>query len=84
MSHRGRPDIQLAVAFMSTRVSCSTAQDWTKLKRLLQYLNRTIGDVLTIGADSLTKLMTWVDAAYGVHRDMKSHTGGAMSFGRGQ
>ena len=81
--HRGRPDIQLAVAFMCTRVSCSTMQDWLKLKRLLQYLNRTIDDVLILGADSLTKLMTWVDAAYGVHRDMKSHTGGAMSLGRG-
>ena len=83
VSHRGRPDIQLAVAFMCTRVSCSTDQDWLKLKRLLQYLNRTLDDVLTIGADSLTRLMTWVDAAYGVHRDMKSHTGGAMSLGRG-
>jgi hypothetical protein len=83
VSHRGRPDIQLAIAFMCTRVSCSTTQDWGKLKRLLQYLNRTMDDVLTIGADSLEKLMTWVDAAYGVHQDMKSHTGGAMSFGRG-
>ena len=26
VSHRGRPDIQLAIAFMCTRVSCSTAQ----------------------------------------------------------
>jgi hypothetical protein len=83
VSHRGRPDIQLAIAFMCTRVSCSTTQDWGKLKRLLQYLRRTMGDVLTIGADSLEKLVTWVDAAYGVHEDMKSHTGGAMSFGRG-
>ena len=83
VTHRGRPDIQLAIAFMCTRVSCSTTQDWGKLKRLLQYLNRTVNDVLTIGADSLDKLVTWVDAAYGVHQDMKSHTGGAMSFGRG-
>jgi hypothetical protein len=75
VSHRGRPDIQLAIAFMCTRVSCSTDQDWGKLKRLMQYLNRTMNEVLTIGADSLEKLMTWVDAAYGVHQDMKSHTG---------
>jgi hypothetical protein len=32
VSHRGRPDIQLAIAFMCTRVSCSTTQDWGKLK----------------------------------------------------
>jgi hypothetical protein len=83
VSHRGRPDIQLAIAFMCTRVACSTTQDWGKLKRLLQYLNWTIDNVLTIGAESPEKLMTWVDAAYGVHQDMKSHTGGTMSFGRG-
>jgi hypothetical protein len=83
VSHRGRPDIQLAIAFMCTRVSCSTNQDWGKLKRLMQYLNQTMNEVLTIGADSLEKLMTWVDAAYGVHQDMKSHTGGAMLFGGG-
>jgi hypothetical protein len=82
-SHRGRPDIQLAVAFLCTQVSRSTTQDWEKLKRLLQYLRGTLDDVLILGADSLTKLMTWVDAAYGVHHDMKSHTGGAMSLGWG-
>jgi hypothetical protein len=26
---------------------------------------------------------TWVDASYAVHGDMKSHTGGVISFGRG-
>ncbi len=37
----------------------------------------------TIGADDLGKLRTWVDASYAVHPDMRSHTGGAMSFKRG-
>ena len=35
------------------------------------------------GADNLTMMKTWVDAAYAVHHDMKSHTGGVMSFGTG-
>ena len=34
-------------------------------------------------ADSLSQFFTWVDAAYGVHPDLKSHTGGCMSFGYG-
>ena len=82
-SKRGRPDIQLAIAFLCTRVSCSAEEDWSKLKRLLQYLNRTVNDYVVLGADCLTVLKTWVDAAYGVHHDMKSHTGGVMSLGRG-
>lgn len=48
VSQRGRPDIQVAIAFMCTRVSCSTTQDWLKLNRLLQYLNRAVEDVLTL------------------------------------
>jgi len=38
---------------------------------------------LILGADSLAKSKSWVDAAYAVHGDMKSHTGGATSLGRG-
>jgi hypothetical protein len=42
ISHRGRLDIQLPIAL---RVSCSTNQDWTKWKRVLEYLNGTLEDV---------------------------------------
>ena len=83
ISKCGRLDIQLAIVFLCTRVSCSTSEDWGKLKRVLQYLQRTLNEHLILGADSLTTLKTWVDAAYGVHHDMKSHTGGMMSLGRG-
>jgi len=61
VSKRARTDAQLAIAFLCTRVSSSTEQDWKKLIRLLQYFNGT----------------------YAVHDDMKSHTGGATSLGRG-
>ena len=36
-----------------------------------------------MGADSLYKLWTWVDASYSVHPDMKSHTGGIMYLSLG-
>jgi len=36
-----------------------------------------------MGADSLSVMRTWVDAAYGVHDDFKSHTGGVVSLGCG-
>jgi hypothetical protein len=39
--------------------------------------------VLTLEADSLHIVKWWADAAYAVHADMKSHTGGAMSLGKG-
>jgi hypothetical protein len=83
VSKRGRLDIQLAIAFLCTRVSCSTEEDWAKLKRVLEYLNGTLDDILVIGADDIGIMKTWVDASYAVHKDMKSHTGGVVSFGRG-
>ena len=83
ISMRARMDILLAVAFLCTRVSCCDKDDWRKLKRVLQYLYGTMDDSLIIGADSMQKMCTWVDASYAVHPDMKSHTGGVISFGRG-
>ena len=49
----------------------------------MEYLHCTPDDFVILGADSISALISWVDASYGVHPDMKSHTGGAMSLGRG-
>ena len=80
---RARVDLLLAIAFLCTRVSRSTAQDQSKLKRTLEYIHGSMDLEYTIGADDIGKLRTWVDASYAVHPDMRSHTGGAMSLGRG-
>ena len=50
---------------------------------LMKYLNGTREDVLTLSADSLTRVMWWVDASFAVHPDMRSHTGAVMSMGDG-
>jgi hypothetical protein len=83
VSIRARMDLLLAVGFLCTRVSKSTTQDRTKLRRVLEYIHGTMDLEYTIGADSMGKLRSWVDASYAVHPDMKSHTGGVMSFGTG-
>ena len=80
---RGRPDLEPYVAYLCTRVSKSTTDDWTKLRRVLQFAKQTVKDKRIIGAKSLTELYTWVDAAYATHPDMRSHTGGMMSLGHG-
>ena len=80
---RGRPDILLAVVFLASRVSKATIQDQAKLKRLLEYLYGTYDLPLILGADDIHTLYTFVDASFAVHKDMKSHTGGVITFGRG-
>jgi hypothetical protein len=58
VSKRGRLDIQLPIAFLCTRVSCSTEQDWSKLKRTLEYLRGTLDKFVTFGADGMCKMQT--------------------------
>jgi hypothetical protein len=40
-------------------------------------------EFLTLSAASLHNVRWWVDASCDVHPDMRSHTGGDMSLGRG-
>jgi Reverse transcriptase (RNA-dependent DNA polymerase) len=83
VSIRARMDILLANGFLSTRVSKSTQQDLRKLRRMLEYIKGSIDLEYTLGADSMSRIRTWVDASYAVHPDMKSHTGGVISLGIG-
>lgn len=83
VSQQCRMDIQLAIAFLCSCVSCSTEEDWSKLKRVLTYINGLLDEYRFIGADNISKMKTWINASYAVHQDMKSHTGGVISFGTG-
>jgi hypothetical protein len=83
ISKRCRFDIQIAVAFLCTRVSAPDEDDWKKLLRVLQYLRGTIDLKLVLGADNMKQMKSWVDVSYAVHEDCKSHTGGLVSFGWG-
>ena len=80
---RARPDIETSISFLMRRVAKSDKDDWLKLKRVLCFLSRTIDDTRKIGATSLTEIFTWVDAAYAVHDNMRSHMGELMSLGLG-
>lgn len=80
---RARPDIETSVSYLMTRVSKSNEKDWKKLKRCLGFLKRTINDKRVIGADSLRDLHVWIDASHAIHANMRGHTGGTMSMGRG-
>ena len=80
---RGWPDIEPALSYLCTRVANPTIEDEEKLFRVLDYLSDTLDDDQIIGADDLDTLDMWVDASYAVHSNMRSHMGGALSFGTG-
>ena len=80
---RARPDIQAAVAFLSTRVTQPDCDDYKKLGRAMKYLQKTITLTLTLEADELQLIQWWIDGAFATHQDMRSHTVGAMTLGKG-
>lgn len=80
---RSRPDIQTAVAFLSTRVKSPDTDDYKKLARVIQYLRNTKELGLTLEGDDLTAIQWWVDASYATHADMRGHTGAIMTLGKG-
>ena len=83
VSKRARMDIDLTISFLCTRVAKSNDDDWMKLKRLLTYLKGSLGLGRIIRANDLNVLYAWVVASFAVHQDMRGHTGGVMSFGKG-
>jgi hypothetical protein len=83
LSKRARPDIQTAVAFLTTRVKLPDRDDYKKLARVMKYLRATVDLSLILEADDLNVVKWWVDGSFAVHPDMKSHTGATMLLGKG-
>ena len=80
---RARPDIQMPIAVLSSRVTNPNKNDLQKLIRIAKYLRGTKKLCLTLGIDKISVLKWMVDASYAVHDDFKSHTGGCLMWGRG-
>jgi hypothetical protein len=49
----------------------------------LGLLQGTINDVLTLEADDTQTVSWYIDAAYAVHVNMKSHIGAIFTMGKG-
>ena len=59
LSKRARPDVQLVVGFLSTRVRSPDDDDWKKLGRLIQYLRGTAELALTLEGDE-SHVVKWL------------------------
>ena len=50
----------------------------------MKYLNGSQELVLTLRSDNLNNIKWYVDAAFAVHPDFRSHTGMVMTMGNGE
>jgi hypothetical protein len=83
VTKRARPDISLAIALMTTQVRSPNIDDWEKLRHLMEYLRSDRDRPLILGADNEVMIMWYVNALFAVHPNMRRHTGGGMTMGRG-
>jgi hypothetical protein len=80
---RARLDTCTAIAFLTTIVRAPDKDNWNKLTHLMKYLRGTHTLPLILSANGNGILKWWVDAAFVVHPNMRGHSGGGLSLGRG-
>ena len=82
-SKRAKPDIQVCVAFLSTRVKAPTEQDYKRLGKVISYLKETVHLPLVVGIDDSGRITWNIDTSFAVQLDCKSHTGACLILGHG-
>ena len=82
-SKRTRPNIQVCVAFLCTRVKAPTEKGYKKLGKVIGYLKKTVHLPLVVGADDSGRLTWNIDASFAVHPECKSYTGACLTLGHG-
>ncbi len=71
------------IAFLTMQVRSPNIEDWEKLPHLMECLRGNRVRPLILGADNEGMLMWYVDALFAVHPNIRGHTGGGMTIGRG-
>ena len=83
LSKRVRPDLLVAVSFLTKRVLSPQQDDWNKLQQAVRYLRQTSHMGIVLESENTMAVSAFIDASYGVHSDMKSHTGCVIGIGGG-
>jgi hypothetical protein len=82
LGKRARPEILTATTFLATRAAKADTDDMGKLRRVIRYLRGSAGRGIRLRPGALgVNVRAYVDAAYGVHVDGKSHTGVSIVIG---
>ena len=80
---KSRPEIKLAVSYFATKSNTHTNTDYNHMLNIIHYLSSTkeMGLILYKHNGNPLTIYCYVDAAYLLHADSKSHSGYTLSFG---
>jgi hypothetical protein len=86
LAKRVKPELSVAVSYMSTQVTKPNENDMRKLDRSIRYVRDHVGAGITLIAKGIGKnveVTAHIDASFGCHENGKSHTGVCISLGDG-
>ena len=85
IAKRIKPECLVVTSMLASRVHCATEQDWSKLERLLAYINSTRDIPLCLEMDSSypVKISASIDSSHATHGDYRGHTGVYITLGKG-
>ena len=86
LAKRAKPELNVAISYMSTQVTHSSENDLRKLDRAIRYVRDHLGTGITLTAAGKNKsvvVTAHIDASFGCHDDAKSHTGVCITLGQG-
>jgi hypothetical protein len=83
LGKKGKAGHTYGSVFFGQRVSNPTVEDLHKLERLVRYVRGTKEMGIVLEADKNLGVYGYIDASYGVHDDMKSHSGCVIGIGKG-
>ena len=83
LSNRAMPNQITRFTILTTRVREPNEDNGRKLVRVLKCFQSTWYLVLALESVGFGTIKLWLDADFEIHHDTRSHTGGAISMGKG-
>ena len=85
IAKRIKPECLVVTSMLASRVKNPTEQDWSKLERLLAYINHTREIPLCLEMDKSypVRISASIDSSHATHGDYRGHTGVYITLGKG-
>jgi hypothetical protein len=85
IAKRIKPECLVVTSMLASRVQSPTEQDWSKLERLLAYINGAKNIPLCLEMDEAypVRISASIDSSHATHGDYRGHTGVYISLGKG-
>ena len=80
---RARLDTCTAISFLATKVREPDNDDWDNLVHQMKHIRGTRNLPLILSSNGSGILKYWINGSCTVHPNMRGHTGGGLSMGRG-